>query len=75
MSRLYLQWPTVGEKSDDSFALDVLGSILAGPRTARLTKALVFDQQAAASIVAPTRVRTRTSASSRWSSRRGLATR
>ena len=33
VSRLYLQWPTVGEKSDDSFALDVLGSILAGPRT------------------------------------------
>ena len=50
VSRLYLQWPTVGEKSDDSFALDVLGSILAGPRTARLTKALVFDQQAAASL-------------------------
>jgi zinc protease len=48
--RLYLQWPTVGEKSDDRFALDVLGAILTGPRTARLTKALVYDQQAAASI-------------------------
>jgi len=43
--RLYVQWPTVGEKSDDRFALDVLGSILAGRRTARLTKALVYDQQ------------------------------
>ena len=48
--RLYLQWPTIGEKSDDRFALDVLGAILAGPRTARLTKALVYDQQAAASV-------------------------
>ena len=50
--RLYIQWPTVGEKNDDPYALDVLGSILAGPRTARLTKALVFDQQAAASVSA-----------------------
>ena len=52
VSRLYLQWPTVGEKSDDQYALDVLGSILAGPRTARLTKALVYDQQSAAGISA-----------------------
>src|SRR4029079_42283 len=35
--RLYIQWPTVGEKSDDRFALDVLGTILAGARTARIT--------------------------------------
>jgi zinc protease len=46
--RLYVQWPTVGEKHDDRFALDVLGSILTGPRTARITKALVYDEQAAA---------------------------
>jgi zinc protease len=52
VSRLYLEWPSVGEKSDDQYALDVLGSILAGPRTARLTKALVYDQQAAASVSA-----------------------
>jgi len=52
VSRLYIQWPTVGEKSDDHYALDILGSILAGPRTARLTKALVYDQQAAASVSA-----------------------
>ena len=52
MPRLYVQWPTVGERDDDRFALDVLASILSGPRTARLTKALVFDQQAAASVVA-----------------------
>jgi zinc protease len=48
--RFYVQWPTVGEKSDDRFALDVLGSILAGRRTARLTKALVYDQQTAANV-------------------------
>src|SRR4051812_11177619 len=48
--RLYLQWPTVGERSDDRFALDVLGTILSGARTARITKALVYDEQAAASV-------------------------
>jgi zinc protease len=50
--RVYIQWPTVGEKNDDRFALSVLGAILSGPRTARLTKALVFDEQAAASVSA-----------------------
>jgi zinc protease len=50
--RLYVQWPTVGEKNDDQYALSVLGAILSGPRTARLTKALVYDQQAAASVSA-----------------------
>jgi zinc protease len=48
--RLYVQWPSVGEKSDDRFALDVLSAILSGPRTARLTKALVYDKQTAASV-------------------------
>jgi len=50
--RVYLLWPTVGDKNDDRFALSVLGSILAGPRTARLTKALVYDEQTAASVSA-----------------------
>ncbi len=50
--RLYIQWPTVGEKDDDHYALDVLGAILTGPRTARLTKGLIYDQQAAASVYA-----------------------
>jgi zinc protease len=50
--RLYIVWPTVGSKNDDQFALSVLGAILSGPRTARLTKALVFDEQAAASVSA-----------------------
>jgi zinc protease len=48
--RLYIAWPTVGENSDDRFALAVLDSITAGPRTTRLTKALVYDQQSAASV-------------------------
>ena len=47
--RLYIQWPTVGQRSDDRFALDVLSTILTGARTARITKALVYDEQAAAS--------------------------
>ena len=50
--RLYIQWPTVGERNDDQFALDVMGAILSGPRTARLTKALVYDQQSAANLFA-----------------------
>ncbi len=48
--RLYITWPTVGETSDDRFALSVLDAITAGPRTARLTKALVYDQQSAANV-------------------------
>ena len=48
--RLYVQWPTVGESNDDRFALGVLATILAGPRTARITKALVYDEQSAASV-------------------------
>jgi zinc protease len=50
--RLYVEWPTVGVKHEDEAALDILGSILAGSRTARLTKALVYDQQAAAQAAA-----------------------
>ena len=49
-ARLYIQWPTVGRKNPDQFALSVLGSVLTGGRTARLNKALVFDKQAAANI-------------------------
>jgi zinc protease len=50
--RLYLGWNAAGEDSKDSEALDVLADILSGPRTARLTKALVYDQQSAASVAA-----------------------
>jgi len=52
LSRLYIEWPTVGVKQEDDYALSVLGAILSGPRTARLTKALVYDSQAAASVFA-----------------------
>ena len=50
--RLYVQWPTVGVKQEDETALGILGSILSGPRTARLKKALIYDQQAAAQVSA-----------------------
>lgn len=50
LPRLYIQWPTVGFKNDDDYALSVMGSILSGPRTARLTKALVFDSQMASQV-------------------------
>jgi zinc protease len=50
--RLYLSWPTVGVKHEDTHALQVLSSILSGPRTARLTKALVYDSKIAASLFA-----------------------
>src|SRR5436190_445743 len=50
--RLYITWPTVGRSNDDRFALQLLGSISAGSRTARLTQSLVYDQQAAATVTA-----------------------
>jgi zinc protease len=45
---LFLSWPTVNAHSDDRFALQVLGSVLFGSRTARVTKTLVYDRQIAA---------------------------
>jgi zinc protease len=48
--RLYIQWPTTGFKNDDDYALSVMGSILSGARTARLTKALVYDSQKASQV-------------------------
>lgn len=50
--RLYISWPAVGVKHDDTPALNVLSQILTGSRTARLTKALVYDRQSAANVVA-----------------------
>jgi zinc protease len=50
--RLYIRWPTIGAKHDDTFALQGLAQILTGGRTARLTKALVYDRQAAAQVSA-----------------------
>jgi zinc protease len=48
--RLYMMWPTPGMKHDDTYALNVLAQIMTGSRTARLTKALVYDKQSAASV-------------------------
>lgn len=50
--RLYLQWPSVDVKSSDADALSLLGSILTGSRTARLTRALVYQNQSAAGVFA-----------------------
>jgi zinc protease len=50
--QLYVFWPTVSEKHDDTFALTFLAEILTASRTARLTKALVYDRQSAANVSA-----------------------
>jgi zinc protease len=50
--RLYISWPTTGMKHGDDPALNVLSQILVGSRTARLTKALVYDRQSAANVTA-----------------------
>ena len=50
--RLWIQWPSVNTYSADAPALELLGEILAGSRTARLTKALVYDKQIAANVSA-----------------------
>ena len=50
--RLYIQYPTVGFKQDDDYPLSVMSSILSGSRTARLTKALVYDSQMASQVFA-----------------------
>lgn len=50
VARLFVEWPTIGAHNDDQFALDVLADILAGSRTARLTKDLVYDKQWAAAV-------------------------
>jgi len=48
--RLYIQWPTVGTRQDDNLAM--MSLILTGSRTARLTKALVYDSQLASQVFA-----------------------
>jgi zinc protease len=50
--RLWIQWPSVNMYGADAPALELLGEILAGSRTARLTKALVYDKQIAANVSA-----------------------
>jgi zinc protease len=50
--RLYMVWLGASQKSEDDAALNVLQEILgkAGSRTARLTKALVYDRQSASAV-------------------------
>jgi len=52
LPRLYLDWPTVGVKNEDDHVFDTIADILTGSRTARLTKALVYDSQVAANVAA-----------------------
>lgn len=48
--RLTIAWPGVDQHNPDRYALDVMTSILTDSRTSRLTKALVYDLQSAASV-------------------------
>jgi zinc protease len=48
--RVTISWPTVGATHADDHVLDVLASVLAGSRTSRLQKELVYDRQWAASV-------------------------
>ncbi len=52
LPRLYISWPTVSEKNEDRFALQVLASVLSRGRTSRLSKPLVYDQQKATTVAA-----------------------
>jgi zinc protease len=48
--RLTIRWPSADQASADAPALSMLGRVLAGSRTARLTKPLVYDAQSAANV-------------------------
>jgi len=48
--RLTIRWPSADQASPDAPALQMLGRILTGSRTARLTKPLVYDTQSAANV-------------------------
>ena len=50
VARLTISWPTVGDAHADDHILDVLASVLAGSRTSRLQKELVYDRQWAAAV-------------------------
>ena len=52
LPHLYVTWPTVGLTDPDVPALQVLGNVLSGSRTRRLTKTLVYDRQSAAQVFA-----------------------
>src|SRR4029077_715404 len=48
--RLTIRWPSADQASADAPALRMLASVLAGSRTARVTKPLVYDAQSAANV-------------------------
>jgi zinc protease len=48
--RLSIRWPSADQASPDEVALQMLGRVLTGSRTARLTKPLVYDAQSAANV-------------------------
>jgi zinc protease len=48
--RLCMAWPAAAVGSDDDWALDVVATLLAGSRTARLTRRLVLERGLATSI-------------------------
>jgi zinc protease len=48
--RLVIEWPSVGSKNPDHPALDILSDILGNFRVSRITNALVYDKQSAASV-------------------------
>jgi len=50
--RLTIRWASADQASPDAAAMQMLGRVLAGSRTARLTKPLVYDAQSAASVAA-----------------------
>ena len=50
LPQLSIAWPTVGDDERDVWALQFLERILAGSRTARITKALVYDTPRAQSV-------------------------
>ena len=54
LPELSIAWPTVGDDERDVWALEFLGRILAGSRTARITKALMYDTPRAQSVIART---------------------
>jgi zinc protease len=50
--QLTIAWPTVGVRSEDQAALDVLSDVLGNSRVARLTKHMVYDKQLATNVFA-----------------------
>src|SRR5690349_1977315 len=48
--RLNIRWPSIDQASPDAPALQILGRVLSGSRTARLTKSMVYDAQSAANV-------------------------